>query len=173
MERRIPTQTGRFRGIRRLLLLGTFVLFVVALYRTFHMPPPNPAPEFEVFDPAAEAAPSVPPPPPLPADQKRRRARVPSGTISNGSSEAEANEAALIREYAAAAADPGSRAMTVLTAAVEPLENPANASVIVAPPERKEDSRGWRWIKAVGKALHIVSQKETGDDVFGASPSGE
>jgi hypothetical protein len=115
---------------------------------------------------APQGGPTVPPPPPLPGQARSgvvRRAAV-------GNPGPDTREAARIREAGPAeehvpgrvesSSIAGNTPVDTVEAPVQPAEAPA-AIVIVRPPERPpQDNRGLRWIKAVGRALRIGSDKD-------------
>lgn len=157
----------------------TIVVLLLAAYRLVHVPSLQNAAEFdfEANDGSSQAeAPSVPPPPPLPASSVHRRLAErpprPSGRIRAQAAE-DHSQGEVIREYASGDADPNPGANVALTAAIEPVEARVSGPVFVVPPEHKQDSRGRRWMRAVGKALHIVPQQDSEEDAFRAVPDGE
>jgi hypothetical protein len=170
-------QYGRFRGITRLAFAATFFLLVIAAYRMLQGPPPSDSdePGFEASkQPSRAGAPSVPPPPPAaePAAQRKqhRMAPVPAGRIRADAGTV-SQDPGTVREYATGDADPNPNAAPALADAAESNVDAANEPVFIVPPERpKQDSRGLRWIKAVGKALHVIPQKDAEDEAFRSSP---
>jgi hypothetical protein len=153
------------------LLVCLVVYDVMTLAPEAHTPPVAADQDAVAEPPSAhsfgrESSATVPPPPPLPGQAKSAAAnrRVAAAKQPQGTQDAvkirEVDGAELSRlaplESTGAA---GPRAETP-TAAVKDPDAPA-AIVIVRPPVRApQENRGLRWIKAVGRALHIGGDKD-------------
>jgi cytoskeletal protein RodZ len=114
-----------------------------------------------------ESSATVPPPPPLPGQAKSAAAnrRVAAAKQPQGTQDAvkirevDAAELSRLAPLESTGAAGPTRAETP-TAAVKDPDAPA-AIVIVRPPVRApQENRGLRWIKAVGRALHIGGDKD-------------
>jgi hypothetical protein len=159
-------QILRWIKIAAYVFAGLLVWMVV---REFTASPPEPAPVAD-SDPATEPpsgtqGPStVPPPPPLPGQASRTVRR----THPVAKARVESQDAVHIREVTATETPHnvvaesggafGTASSTPGTLSVNSGNEPAGI-VIVAPPVRTtQESRGRRWVRAVGRVLHIGSQ---------------
>lgn len=156
------------RGARIAALALTLALVCLLVARILTVDPPR-HPRNTILDEATGAPPSVPPPPPLPESKTAQPAkshvahtRIASATpavappvaAAQAPSPAAPDSKAVIwrgNDPADYADDSSATPAVAEAASAEQPKGP----VIVRPPERKEDSRGARLVKAVGHALGI------------------
>ena len=176
------------RGVRLAVGAVTALLLCVAVYRALVVPvsdPPDPpALAAEPDDPHPVSTPVVPPPPPLPAVREpgptkpaSRKARPepiraastrPGGPVpvivGNFSDETPASvSTATIAETAPLLETADSSGDGAPSESAAGPEGP----VIVTPPEPPpRGNRGMRWIKAVGRVLHLGAHKEAAPDAL-------
>lgn len=177
------------RGIRIAAFAVAAVLACVVISHMFSVDPAGSesgdAPQTDnSADLGMSAPPSVPPPPPLAGSQAVRPVRKHSAAAKpakpqvsagfaqnaaqNGDADA-ASEAAVPKPVIWRGNDPAADNQDEPAAAVArtaPVDQPPGP-VIVVPHERpKQDSRGMRWLKAVGHALGIGGPKDPVEQAF-------
>jgi hypothetical protein len=161
-------ESGRaiLRGIKLAAYACAGLLVCLVVYNVIspEAQTPSSAPDSDLFPNERVAAPVVPPPPPLAGQRKtatvvRRTENVQPAPEAPGAGrirEATADEVA-----SAERVDPDVSGPVVAEAPATKKDGEAPVGiVIVRPPVRApQDNRGMRWIKAMGRALHIGGEK--------------
>lgn len=169
------------RAIRIAAFVFAALLVCLLISRVLTVDPARPQ-NNTILDEAAGAQPTVPPPPDLPepktVEQPGKRVRharsgdagIPPAPppLSRPPQTIAADPRPVIREVDDPPVEAGNAPATPADAATEAasIEEP-KGPVIVVPHERpKEDSRGVRWLKAMGHALGIRRAKDPADQAF-------
>ena len=169
------------RGVRLAVGAVTALLLCVAVYRVLVVPvsdPPDPPALAVQPDPQPVSPPVVPPPPALPdarepSPQKRALRTAKPAQVRAASTRPDAAVPLILGN---SSAETPASVSTAATAETSPVLETADSSgdsapsepaavpegpVIVTPPEPSpRGNRGVRWIKAVGRVLHLGAHKE-------------
>jgi hypothetical protein len=165
-------ETGRaiLRGAKFAAYGFAGLLACVLIYNVIAVGPEIPGQEASAELPSEQStAVAVPGPPPLPGQASKRRDTAPSRTRLKTKAEPRASSGGgleappQIREVEVA--DGGLSALPeaapVAVAAVpKEAEEPKGIVIVVAPDGAGKESRGRRWIKTVGRALHLGKKDE-------------
>lgn len=163
-------ESGRaiLRGIKlaAYACAGLLVCLVVYNVMTPEVRTPSAGPDSDLFPTERAATPVVPPPPPLPGQARSAplARRAPKARQAPETRDAVRIREATAEEVASAERVESSDVAGPVLAETPALKKDAEAPVgivIVRPPVRvPQENRGMRWIKAMGRALHIGGEKD-------------
>jgi hypothetical protein len=165
----------------------TALLLCVAVYRVLVVPvsdPPDPPALAAQPDPTPVSTPVVPPPPPLPAARepsppKPAPRKVRAAPIRAASTRPGAAGPVIVGNFSSEAPASVSAATTAETSPVvetadaggegapsESAAGPEGPVIVTAPEPSPRGNRGVRWIKAVGRVLHLGAHKEAAPETL-------